>query len=40
MFYRDKVIETDYIYDAERFVLGFNQNLRKAETERLAQYTI
>ena len=40
MYYRDKVIETDYIYNLQRFVLAFNLNLRKAETERLAQYTI
>jgi hypothetical protein len=40
LFYRDKVLETDYLYDLERYVLGFNQNLRVAETERLAQFII
>jgi hypothetical protein len=24
MYYRDKVLETDYLYNLERFVLGFN----------------
>jgi hypothetical protein len=32
LFYRDKVLETDYLYDLERYVLGFNKNLRVAET--------
>jgi hypothetical protein len=40
LFYRDKVLNTEYIYDLEKFIHGFNENLRKVETERLAQYTI
>jgi hypothetical protein len=40
LFYRDKVLPTDYIYELENFVYGFNENLRKVETEKLAQFTI
>lgn len=40
LFYRDKVLNTEYVYGLENFVHGFNQNLRKVETERLAQHTI
>jgi hypothetical protein len=28
LFYRDKVLDTEYIYELERYVLGFNKNLR------------
>lgn len=40
LFYRDKVLPTDYVYELENFVYGFNENLRKVETEKLAQFTI
>ena len=30
--YRDKVIPTEYIYDLETIVEGFNDNLKKVET--------
>ena len=40
LFYRDRVIGTDYIYEMERYVLGFNNNLRRVETEKLAQVII
>jgi len=40
LFYRDKVLATEYIYELDQFVAGFNKNLRKVETEKLAQFTI
>ena len=40
LFYRDKVLNTEYLYALESCVHGFNLNLRKVETERLAQHTI
>jgi len=40
LFYRDKVLATEYIYELDKFIAGFNINLRKVETEKLAQFTI
>ena len=38
--FKDKIIASNYLYALENYIIGFNYNFRKVQTEKIAQETI